>query len=104
VVCHTDVEGIRSVMPAKAGIQGDSALASGYTSWIPGLALLARNDVLAVYPSSLLWWSTSKVLCLYLIFGGYYGRSYRNRRIFRLPVTLVLSCSRALAENQRTLW
>ena len=54
MVCHTDVEGFRSVMPAKAGIQGDSALASGYTSWIPGLALLARNDVPVVYPSSLL--------------------------------------------------
>jgi len=32
------------VMPAQAGIQGASALASGYTAWIPGLALLARND------------------------------------------------------------
>ena len=42
-------------MPAQAGIQGDSALASGYTAWIPGLALLARNDVPAGYPSSLLW-------------------------------------------------
>jgi len=84
MVCHIDVEGFRSVMPAKAGIQGDSALASGYTSWIPGLALLARNDVPAVRTSSLLWWSTSKILCLYLclIFGGYYGRPYRNRRIF----------------------
>ncbi len=41
-------------MPAKAGIQGDSALAFGYTSWIPGLALLARNDVAIGYPSSLL--------------------------------------------------
>jgi hypothetical protein len=41
-------------MPAQAGIQGDSARASGYTAWIPGLALLARNDVPAVYPSSLL--------------------------------------------------
>src|SRR5258706_8072572 len=27
-----------------AGIQGDSAFASGYAFWIPGLALLARND------------------------------------------------------------
>jgi len=61
VVCHTDVEGFRSVMPAKAGIQGGSALASASASWIPGLALLARNDVPAVYPSSLLWWST--ILC-----------------------------------------
>jgi hypothetical protein len=51
-VCHTDIEEFRSVMPAKAGIQEGSALASGYTSWIPGLALLARNDVPAVYPSS----------------------------------------------------
>jgi hypothetical protein len=32
-------------MPAKAGIQENSALASGNASWIPGLALLARNDV-----------------------------------------------------------
>ncbi len=37
-------------MPAKAGIQGDSALAFGYASWIPGLALLARNDVAAFTP------------------------------------------------------
>jgi len=45
-------------MPAQAGSQGDSALASGYTAWIPGLALLARNDVPAVHPSSLLWRSS----------------------------------------------
>ena len=50
MVCHTDVEGFRSVMPAKAGIQGDSARASGYTSWIPGLALLARNDASTAIP------------------------------------------------------
>ncbi len=37
-------------MPAKAGIQEESALVSGYTSWIPGLALLARNDAPTVYP------------------------------------------------------
>jgi len=50
LVCHTDVEGSRSVMPAKAGIQGELALACGYAAWIPGLALLGRNDVPAVYP------------------------------------------------------
>ena len=32
-------------MPARAGNEEDRALASRYTSWIPGLALLARNDV-----------------------------------------------------------
>ena len=36
-------------MPAQAGIQGDSALASGFTAWIPGRALLARNDGLVVF-------------------------------------------------------
>ena len=46
-------------MPAQAGSQGDSALASGYTAWIPGLALLARNDGPAVYPSSL--WRSSRL-------------------------------------------
>jgi hypothetical protein len=34
-------------MPAKAGIQGKYALLRGYASWIPGLALLARNDELS---------------------------------------------------------
>lgn len=52
---HSGIEGFRSVMPAQAGIQGDSALASGYVSWIPGLALPARNDMPIVYLSSLLW-------------------------------------------------
>ncbi len=33
------------VMPAQAGIQDLQAEASRYASWIPGLALLARNDV-----------------------------------------------------------
>jgi len=32
-------------MPAHAGIQAHTAQASGAASWIPGLALLARNDV-----------------------------------------------------------
>ena len=40
---------------APAGIQGDSAPASGSASWIPGPALLAWNDVPAGYPSSVLW-------------------------------------------------
>jgi len=31
-------------MPAQAGIQEHTAPASDYASWIPGLALLARND------------------------------------------------------------
>jgi hypothetical protein len=39
-------------MPAKAGIQGDLAFVSGYASWIPGLALLARNDVAAIWGES----------------------------------------------------
>jgi hypothetical protein len=34
-----------SVMPAKAGIQGHMTESVGENSWIPGLALLARNDV-----------------------------------------------------------
>jgi hypothetical protein len=46
-------------MPAKAGIQGESARAFGFASWIPGLAGLARNDVPAGYSLSLLWWSMS---------------------------------------------
>ncbi len=46
-------------MPARAGVQEDPVLASNSASWIPGLALLARNDVPAASPSSLLWWSTS---------------------------------------------
>ncbi len=53
VLSQLDFAGEIAVMPAKlvpdsdpgAGIQEDSALASGYSSWIPGLALLARNDV-----------------------------------------------------------
>jgi hypothetical protein len=31
-------------MPAEAGIQGHLALAARDAPWIPGLALLARND------------------------------------------------------------
>jgi len=31
-------------MPVHAGIQEHTAPASGSASWIPGLALLARND------------------------------------------------------------
>jgi hypothetical protein len=31
-------------MPAQAGIQGQMARAAYDPSWIPGLALLARND------------------------------------------------------------
>ena len=31
-------------MPAQAGIQEYAARAFGLASWIPGLALLARND------------------------------------------------------------
>ena len=50
MTCHTDVEEFRSVIPAQAGIQGGSALASGSASWIPDLALLARNDVSAYLP------------------------------------------------------
>jgi hypothetical protein len=36
--------GASVVMPAQAGIQEHMALAAGEASWIPGLALLARND------------------------------------------------------------
>ncbi len=35
-------------MPAQADIQEDAARASGYASWIPGLAVLARNDEASV--------------------------------------------------------
>ena len=31
-------------MPTQTGIQKEYAPASGYFAWIPGLALLARND------------------------------------------------------------
>jgi len=31
-------------MPAHTGIQAHTAPASGAASWIPGLAVLARND------------------------------------------------------------
>ena len=35
-------------MPAKAGIQKESALVFCSASWIPGLAWLARNDGQAI--------------------------------------------------------
>ncbi len=38
-------------MPAQAGIQERTALACDETSWIPGLALLARNDGVSLYLS-----------------------------------------------------
>ncbi len=44
-----DADGAAIVMPAYAGIQEHMALASGDASWIPGLALLARNDGLGVF-------------------------------------------------------
>ncbi len=37
-------DGYDFVMPAKAGIQKHKALACSSAFWIPGLALLARND------------------------------------------------------------
>jgi hypothetical protein len=37
-------EALRNVIPAQAGIQEESAAAYRYPAWIPGLALLARND------------------------------------------------------------
>ncbi len=40
-------------MPTKAGIQGDSALASSYAFWIPGEQRETRNGAPAVYLSSL---------------------------------------------------
>ncbi len=49
-------------MPAQAGIQEDPALARGYGSWIPGLALLARNDVPTTYPSYLMRRTTTSKL------------------------------------------
>ncbi len=49
-----DSEGFGPVMPAQAGIQEDAVLTSSYASWIPGLAVLARNDVATGCPSSLL--------------------------------------------------
>ncbi len=57
-----DSDGYGSVLPAQSGIQDLQAKASGDTSWIPGLALLARNDVCtSTYPSrSLRWRTTSK--------------------------------------------
>ena len=44
MVCRNDSEGSEFVMPAKAGIQEHTARACDYTAWIPGLAVLARND------------------------------------------------------------
>jgi hypothetical protein len=32
MACHIDIEGFRSVMPAKAGTQEDSALAASYAA------------------------------------------------------------------------
>ena len=37
-------------MPAKAGIQENEVFAYGYAAWIPGLALLARNDATTAAP------------------------------------------------------
>ena len=42
-------EGFGFVMPVQADIQENVAPAFGYASWIPGLALLARNDGASVY-------------------------------------------------------
>ena len=44
VVHLINADGSDFVMPAHAGIQEHTALASGSASWIPGLALLAWND------------------------------------------------------------
>jgi len=38
-----DFEGFGFGMPAQAGIPEDAAPASGYASWIPGLAVRAQN-------------------------------------------------------------
>jgi hypothetical protein len=38
VVRRIDFDGSGCVMPAQAGIQNKSALASGYASWIPAFA------------------------------------------------------------------
>jgi hypothetical protein len=50
-----DEETGQSVIPAQAGIQAVYPLTTAYTSWIPGLALLARNDgrVVFVIPAKL---------------------------------------------------
>ncbi len=45
VVYPIDADGYDFVMPAQAGIQEHTTWASGEASWIPGLALLARNDI-----------------------------------------------------------
>jgi hypothetical protein len=47
-------------MPAQAGIRDKSAGSSRDASWIPGLALLARNDEPAMSLSFLLWQSTAR--------------------------------------------
>ncbi len=56
-------------MPAKAGIQEDSVVASGYDSWIPGLAVLARNDVTIVSPSDLMCRTATIDSILSVVFG-----------------------------------
>jgi hypothetical protein len=52
VVNLIDYDGVDFVMPAQAGIQENSALVCGYASWIPGLALLARNDATPATPQN----------------------------------------------------
>jgi hypothetical protein len=48
-ICCWFAENASGVMPAKAGIQENEAHASGNSSWIPGLAPLARNDGQVVF-------------------------------------------------------
>src|SRR5262249_31733408 len=56
-VHYINVDRFGSVMPAHAGVQEDSVFILSSIPWIPGLALLARNDVAIACPLSSRWWS-----------------------------------------------
>jgi hypothetical protein len=59
----TDSDGSDFVMPAQAGVQQNQVFACGYTSWSPGLTVLARNDVTTATPQN----HCAGVLCNVLV-------------------------------------
>ncbi len=67
VVCCTNEGGLGFVMPAQAGIQGDSALAFSYTSWIPAFAGMTRSPVAHHFHCGALF--VIIALCLVALFG-----------------------------------
>src|SRR2546425_2682406 len=44
VLSHFEFEGFRTVMPACAGIQGEQAVTSGYSAWIPAFAGMTQHS------------------------------------------------------------